>query len=71
MTVEEIHSFFICEDRETLEIEFTVADDDFETTTTLEILFEELEELCDLFEQVDWYDYDDYDDGAHLQSKEK
>ena len=40
MVVDEIHSFFIYEDRDTVEVEFTVMDDDFESTHTLEILFE-------------------------------
>ena len=46
-------------------------DDDFESTHTLEILFEELDELCDLFEEVDWYDYDEYEEDNHLQIQRK
>jgi len=71
MVVNEIHSFFIYEDRDTVEVEFTVMDDDFESTHTLEILFEELDELCDLFEEVDWYDYDEYEEDNHLQIQRK
>ena len=59
MIIEEIHSYFVNDERETLEVEFTVVEDDIETTITLEVLFEELENVCDLFEEVDWYDYED------------
>tara|TARA_B100000287_G_scaffold20376_1_gene20347 strand:- start:67 stop:345 length:279 start_codon:yes stop_codon:yes gene_type:complete len=70
MVIEEIHSFFVNEQRETVEVEFTVVEDDLETTTTLEILFEELIDLCDLFEEVDWYDSED-DDSGYLQLQRK
>ena len=55
MVIEEIHSFFVNEQRETVEVEFTVVEDEVETTATLEILFEELDDVCDLFDEVDWY----------------
>jgi len=70
MVIEEIHSFFVNEQRETVEVEFTVVEDDVETTTTLEILFEELVGICDLFDEVDWYDSDD-DDTGYLQLQRK
>ena len=70
MVIEEIHSFFVNEQRETIEVEFTVVEDDFETTTTLEILFEELVDICDLFDEVDWYDSED-DDTGYLQLQRK
>jgi|TARA_R100000664_G_C2725901_1_gene117890 hypothetical protein len=59
----ELHSYFINEGRETIEVEFTIVEDDKETTKNLEILIEELEEVCDLFEELRWYDEegDDYD----------
>ena len=58
----ELHSYFINEGRETIEVEFTIVEDDKETTKNLEILIEELEEVCDLFEELKWYDEegDDY-----------
>jgi len=70
MVIEEIHSFFVNEQRETVEVEFTVVEDDLETTTTLEILFEELVGVCDLFDEVDWYDTED-DDTGYLQLQRK
>tara|TARA_R100000900_G_scaffold62386_1_gene49923 strand:- start:212 stop:490 length:279 start_codon:yes stop_codon:yes gene_type:complete len=70
MIIEEIHSYFINEERETVEVEFTVVEDDVETTTTLEILFEELEGICDLFDEVDWYNSED-DDTGYLQLQRK
>ena len=59
MIIEEIHSFFVNDERETIEVEFTVGEDDRETTLTLEILFEEIETLCDLFEEAEWCGYED------------
>jgi len=70
MIIERIHSYFVNDERETLEVEFTLVEDDIETTTTLEILFEELDGLCDLFEEVDWYDYED-DNNDTLQVPRK
>ena len=70
MVIEEIHSFFVNEQRETVEVEFTVVEDEVETTTTLEILFEELVDVCDLFDEVDWYDSED-DDTGYLQLQRK
>jgi len=70
MVIEEIHSFFVNEQRETVEVEFTVVEDDLQTTTTLEILFEELVGVCDLFDEVDWYDSED-DDTGYLQLQRK
>ena len=61
MIIEEIHSFFVNDERETIEVEFTVGEDGRETTLTLEILFEEIENLCDLFEEVEWRGYDEDD----------
>jgi len=57
----ELHSYFVNQGRETIEVEFTVIEDDVETTKNLEILIEDLEEVCDLFEELNWYD-DDGDD---------
>jgi hypothetical protein len=71
MIIEEIHSYFVNDERETLEVEFTVVEDGIETTTTLEILFEELEEVCELFEEFEWSGDKDYDDTETLQAKRK
>jgi len=70
MIIEEIHSFFVNDERETIEVEFTVGEDDIETTLTLEILFEEIESLCDLFVEVEWCAYDD-DDMDTLQIRKQ
>tara|TARA_R110000824_G_scaffold56590_2_gene154811 strand:- start:1280 stop:1558 length:279 start_codon:yes stop_codon:yes gene_type:complete len=70
MIIEEIHSFFVNDERETIEVEFTVGEDDIETTLTLEILFEEIESLCDLFVEVEWCGYDD-DDVDTLQIRKQ
>jgi len=75
MIIEEIHSYFVNDERETLEVEFTVAEDNVETTITLEILFEELEGLCELFEEIDWVNDGEYDsnygDSEILQTQRK
>ena len=70
MIIEEIHSFFVNEGRQTIELEFTVSEDDNETTTHLELLIEDIESLCDLFDEVDWYDSEDEEtDYLQLQRK--
>lgn len=73
MIIEEIHSYFVNDERETVEVEFTVVEDNIGTRLTLEILFEELEGLCDLFEDIGWVgDYDnDYDESETIQSPRK
>ena len=71
MIIEEIHSYFVNDERETLEVEFTVVEDDIKTTTTLEILFEELESVCELFEEFGWAGDEDYDDTETLQAQRK
>ena len=68
--IEEMHSFFVNEERETIELEFTISEDDNETITNLEILIEDLEPLCDLFDEVEWYDSED-DDSGYLQIQRK
>ena len=70
MMIEEIHSFFVNEERETIELEFTISEDDNETITNLEILIEDLEPLCDLFDEVGWCDSED-DDSGYLQIQRK
>jgi|TARA_B100000902_G_scaffold99361_1_gene101779 hypothetical protein len=62
----ELHSYFINEERETIEVEFTIIDEETETTKNLEILVEDLEEVCDLFEELSWYDDEGDDYGAHV-----
>ena len=70
MIIEEIHSFFVNEGRQTIELEFTVSEDDNETTKHLELLIEDIESLCDLFDEVDWYDSEDEEtDYLQLQRK--
>tara|TARA_B100001094_G_scaffold139343_1_gene134808 strand:- start:1060 stop:1338 length:279 start_codon:yes stop_codon:yes gene_type:complete len=70
MIIEEIHSFFVNEGRQTIELEFTVSEDDNETTTHLELLIEDIESLCDLFDEVEWYDSEDEEtDYLQLQRK--
>jgi len=71
MIIEEIHSYFVNDERETLEVEFTVVEDGVETKLTLEILFEELEELCELFEEIGWVGDGEYEDDETLQSPRK
>tara|TARA_R110000787_G_scaffold64757_4_gene146066 strand:- start:330 stop:605 length:276 start_codon:yes stop_codon:yes gene_type:complete len=61
MILEEINSFFVNDERETIEVEFTITEENSDVVT-LEILFEELQEVCDLFEDSDWYDAVDEDD---------
>ena len=51
MVIEEIHSYFIYEDRGTIHVEFTLNEGDRDGDYELEIPLEELEELCDLFNQ--------------------
>jgi hypothetical protein len=67
--LEEINSFFINDERETVEVEFTITEGESEVVT-LEILFEELQEVCDLFEDVDWYDMGD-EDGEYTKIQRK
>ena len=62
----EIHTYFIHESRQTLEVEFTVFNEESETTHHLEILLEDIEPICDLFEEVNWYDFDDDEQGNHV-----
>ena len=70
MIIEEIHSFFVNEGRQTIELEFTVSEDDNETTKHLELLIEDIESLCDLFDEVEWYDSEDEEpDYLQLQRK--
>ena len=69
MMLEEIHSFFINDERETIEVEFTITEGD-SAVVTIEILFEELQEVCDLFEDVDWYDVGD-EDGEYTKIQRK
>ena len=70
MIIEEIHSFFVNEGRQTIELEFTVSEEDNETTTHLELLIEDIESLCDLFDEVEWYDSEDEEpDYLQLQRK--
>jgi hypothetical protein len=70
MIIEEIHSFFVNEGRQTIELEFTVSEDDKETTKHLELLIEDIESLCDLFDEVEWYDSEDEEpDYLQLQRK--
>jgi len=69
MMLEEINSFFINDERETVEVEFTITESGSDVVT-LEILFEELQEVCDLFEDVDWYDVGD-EDGEYTKIQRK
>ena len=70
MIIEEIHSFFVNEGRQTIELEFTVSEDDNETTKHLELLIEDIESLCELFDEVEWYDSEDEEpDYLQLQRK--
>ena len=62
----EIHTYFIHESRQTLEVEFTVFNEESETTHHLEILLEDIETICDLFEEVNWYDFDDDEEETHV-----
>jgi hypothetical protein len=62
MVVEEIHSYYMLEDGESIGIEFTLSDDDVESNHTVEIFVEDLESMCDLFDEVDWVDYTDDDE---------
>jgi hypothetical protein len=62
----EIHTYFIHESRQTLEVEFTVFDEELETTHHLEILLEDMEPICDLFEDVSWEDFDDDEEESHV-----
>ena len=57
MVIEEIHSYFIYEDRGTIHVEFTLNEGDRDGDYELEIPLEELEELCDLFNEKEWFDY--------------
>ena len=59
MVIEEIHSYFIYEDRGTIHVEFTLCEDDSCEEREIEIPMEELEELCELFNEKEWFDYDE------------
>ena len=59
MVIEEIHSYFIYEDRGTIHVEFTLCEDDRCEEHEIEIPMEELEELCELFNEKEWFDYDE------------
>jgi|10_taG_2_1085330.scaffolds.fasta_scaffold03199_9 hypothetical protein len=62
----EIHTYFIHESRQTLEVEFTIFDEELETTHNLEILLEEIEHMCDLYEDLSWYDFDNEEQGNQV-----
>ena len=59
MVIQEIHSYFIYEDRGTLHVEFTLCEDDNCEEQELEIPMEELEVVCDLFDEKEWFNYEE------------
>ena len=61
MIIEEIHSYFIYEERGMIYVEFTVCEDDICDKHELEIPMEDLEEICDLFDEREWFEDSDDD----------
>ena len=62
----EMHTYFIHESRQTIEVEFTIFDEDSEKTHNLEILLEDIEHMCDLYEDLSWYDFDNEEQGNQV-----
>ena len=54
MVIEEIHSYFVYNDRGTILVEFTICEEEICNEYELEIPVEELEEVCDLFDEKEW-----------------
>jgi len=61
MVIEEIHSYFVYNDRGTILVEFTICEEELCNEHELEIPVEELEEVCDLFDEKEWLSEGDED----------